>query len=352
MKRTPTGFSLIDIIIGVGLISVGLLSVFSVMRASLILSTNVRAQSMAIEIAHTRMEYLRGLSYDALGTQGGIPAGSLAPIATTTQEGILYTTRTLIEYKDDPADGQGTLDTNHITTDYKVGKVSVSYELSGRTMTVSATTAFPPQGIETPTQGGTLSLRVVDTQGAGLSGARVHVVNSALSPTVDLTTFSNSAGFVTLDGAATSSLYRVTVSRDGYSTADTYPRTLENANPNPGYLTVATNHTTSATFSIDRLAALSLSFIRITEGTTTVPVSGVHYTLTGTKTIGTDIHNAPLYKTVATGISDADGHASLLLEGDAYTLTIGQGTIATTSSPLPLSLSPGEATSTQVTIQL
>ena len=259
MSRSTRGFGLIDVIVGTALMLVLFMALFGVLRASLTLSTLAKAKAAATELASSQMEYLHGLSYDAIGTIGGIPAGTVAQNATSTIDGISYGIRTYIVYADDPADGVGINDTNGITTDYKMGKVTVSYSIYGLTKSVVLASNFVPPGIEAATNGGTLSIHVVDATGAGMSGATVHIVNTALTPSVDFTTFSNATGFSVIDGAATSSQYQVFVSRSGYSSAQTYARVSPNVNPNPGYLTIAKNQTTGATFAIDKLATLTLA---------------------------------------------------------------------------------------------
>ncbi|HUX80889.1 MAG TPA: carboxypeptidase regulatory-like domain-containing protein [Candidatus Paceibacterota bacterium] len=268
MSCDNRGFSLIDVIVGVALMLVLFLALFGILRASLDLSTLTKAKSAAVEIASTQMEYLRGLSYDALGTSNGIPAGNIQQMATTTVDGISYSVRTFIEYYDDPADGVGAADTNGITTDYKIGKVTVSYILYGQNKSVSIVSNFAPPGVEAATNGGTLSLHIVGATGANISNASVQIINTATTPTINFVTFSDANGLVTIGGAATSSQYQIQVSRPGYSSAQTYARTTQNANPTPGYLTVVKNQTTSATFAIDRLATLQLSSFGVATTTT------------------------------------------------------------------------------------
>lgn len=252
------GFSIIDVIVGVALMLTIFLALFGLLRSSLLLSAVVKANATATEIASAHMEYMHGISYDALGTVGGIPSGVIPQYATTTVDGVDYVTRTLILYQDDVADGTGASDSNNVTTDYKLVKTVVSYTVYGLTKSIALISNFVPQGIESSTGGGRLALSIVDALGAGLTGATVHIVNDDTSPTIDFTTFSNSTGSVVIDGAATSSEYQIYVSRTGYSGAQTYERNATNANPNPGYLTVVEDQTTSETFAIDLLASLSL----------------------------------------------------------------------------------------------
>ncbi|MBU6214307.1 carboxypeptidase regulatory-like domain-containing protein [Patescibacteria group bacterium] len=257
------GMSLIDIIIGSALLLTVFLSIFASLRGSLSLSNLARANVIATELANSQIEFMRGFSYDALGTVGGIPAGSIAQSTTTTISGIPFTTRTLIEYKDDPADGLGALDSNHVTTDYKVVKVTVSYQLYGTTHAVTYLSTYTSPVIESSTGGGTLSIHVVNATGADLANAAVQIVNASTSPTVNLTTNTDNSGMTIIGGAATSTQYQILVSRPGYSSAQTYARTALNVNPTPGYLTVVKDMTTSVTFAIDLLANLTLSSLAV-----------------------------------------------------------------------------------------
>ena len=138
------GFSLVDVIVSTALLLIVFLALFGVLRASLALSSLAKAKSAAIELASTQIEYLRGVSYDALGTVGGIPSGAIPQITTSTVDGVLYTTRTFVEYYDNPADGSGIQDTNGVTTDYKVGKVTISYTLHGLDKSVVLVSNFVP----------------------------------------------------------------------------------------------------------------------------------------------------------------------------------------------------------------
>ncbi len=259
MRRISYGFSLIDVIVGTALMLIIFLALSGVLRVSLVLSSLTKAKAAAVEVANTQMEYLQGLAYASLGTLNGIPAGPVPQNATSTVDGITYAVRTYIQYQDDPADGVGAADTNNVTTDYKIGKVTVSYSLYSIPKSVTLVSNFAPPGIESSTGGGTLSLHVVNAAGTDVANASVQIVNASTSPAVNLTTITDSNGLVLIGGAATSSQYQIYVSRAGYSSAQTYPRTAQNVNPTPGYLTVAGNLTTSATFAIDLPSAFTFS---------------------------------------------------------------------------------------------
>lgn len=270
MQKPLRGVSFIDVIVGTALMLIIFLALFGVLRVTLQVSALAKAEAAATSLAQSKVEFIRSLEYDAVGTLGGIPPGTVAQTATSTLDGIAFTTRTYIQYEDDAKDGVGLADSNGITTDYKRVKISVSYSVGGKDKEVSLVTNVVPPGLETTTGGGTLRINVIDAGGLPVSGASVRIVNASTAPTVDVTTFSSDIGVVYLPGAATSSEYQVYVSKSGYSSAQTYTRDATNQNPNPGYLTVAKDQTTTGTFSIDVLSAVTMrTYSPIQTATTT-----------------------------------------------------------------------------------
>lgn len=247
-----------DVVVGTALVLIIFTALVGLLRSSLVVASLAKTRSIATTIAESQMEYIRSLSYADVGTVGGIPTGAIPQSATTTENGIDFPVRTFIQYVDDPADGLGSNDTNGITTDYKRIKVSVSYTVRGNHQTIDLVSNYAPPGLETTTGGGTLKIDVVNASGAGVPGATVHIVNASVSPAIDLSTFSAADGTVFLPGAPTSTEYQVSVSKDGYSSAQTYARDTTNQNPAPGYLTVVADQTTTGTFAIDLLSNLAV----------------------------------------------------------------------------------------------
>jgi len=343
------GFSLIEVVVGVALVLILFLALFGVLRASLLVSSLARAKAGATTVAQAHMEYLRGLSYSALGTVGGIPAGAVAQDIVTNANGIPYALHTFISYVDDAADGIGAADENLITTDYKRARVTVSYVAIGQEKEVGIVSNFAPAGVETSSGGGTLEIHAVDATGAPVSAASVTIVNPLTVPAVNLATFTNSAGAVYLPGAATSTGYQISVAKNGYSSAQTYARDTTNQNPNPGYLTVVQNQTTVGTFAIDLLSTFDLS-TRTESGTTTVPLPNVSFTLTGEKTVGSTGSGDPLYKTTVTDSTGASAAASLTLEWDTYALSVTGYDITDACPSPPFALAPGAAASASLTL--
>jgi len=255
LRSRESGVTLLDTLVGTALMLVVFLGIGAAFRLSIDVISNNKARAGAIALANERIEYLRSLPYASLGTVGGIPAGTISQIDSQTLNGVPYTRRTVIQYADDPKDGLGAADTNGITADYKIAKIDVSWTpRSGVAHHIIVASRFSPPGIETAVPGGTLVIDAVNAAGTPLSGATVHIVNASTSPAIDITTFTNASGTVTLIGAPAAANYQVTVYEAGYSTAQTYSATAENTNPNPPNLTVINDHTTTGTFAIDVLA--------------------------------------------------------------------------------------------------
>jgi hypothetical protein len=177
-RTSLRGMSFMDVIIGTALMLIIFTALIGLLRTSLQVASLAKTRSIATTIAEGQMEYIRSLSYDQVGTVGGIPSGTIAQNASTTQNGISFPIRTLIEYVDDPADGTGSGDANGITTDYKRIKVSVTYFANNRSQTVDLVSNYAPPGLETTTGGGTLKVIVVNATGAGRARAAQHRVKT------------------------------------------------------------------------------------------------------------------------------------------------------------------------------
>lgn len=250
------GVSLLDAVVGVALMLMVFTGISGVFKLSIELVSNNKARVGALALAQERLEYVHSLGYSSIGTQGGIPSGPLQQIDQTTLNAVQYTRRVLVRYIDDPKDGTGAADTNHITADAKEVKVEVSWTTRGALRTASLVSRISPVGIEQAVPGGTLSLYVVNAQGQAVTGALVDVVNTSTS--VDTQAYSDVDGLVQFIGTPSGTGYRITVTKNGYSSAQTYTASSTNPSPSPGHLTVVNNQTTSATFAVDATAAFTI----------------------------------------------------------------------------------------------
>ncbi|MDP3646015.1 MAG: carboxypeptidase-like regulatory domain-containing protein, partial [bacterium] len=104
--------------------------------------------------------------------------------------------------------------------------------------------------------GGTIIIHAVDAEFQPIQSAQVRIANSTVNPAIDLTTFTDELGTASVLGAPPAGGYAITVTKGGYSSAQTYGVTATNTNPIPAHLGVGGYQTTAATFEIDRLSSL------------------------------------------------------------------------------------------------
>ena len=346
------GSSLLDVIFGTALFLIVFLGIFGALRLSFALVESAKLKTGGLALASERVEYLRSLNYDEVGTVGGIPSGTLEQEETVSLNDVSYTRRTFIQYVDDAEDGSGGSDENGVSTDYKVAKVTVSWPFRESTRSLSLITNIIPTGIESIVGGGTLRVTVQNAQGVAVPSAQVSVVNNATTPAISLSTFTNTAGEVTFSGAPAASGYQITVSKTGYSSAQTYSVGGGNPNPSPGHLTVGEGQTTSSSLSIDVLGSIAITTHEV--GTTT-PIGNVAFSIRGDKTIGTDAEEDPVYKYTENSTTGASGERTLSsLEWDNYTITIDDTAtgydIAGICVPQPLSLLAGETETVDISL--
>ncbi len=268
------GVTLIDTVVGTALMLVVFLGIAAAFQLSVEVVTNNKARAGAIALANERMEYLRSLSYSQIGVIGGIPAGNVLQEETVAGNGLQYTRRTMVLYADDPQDGSGAADQNGIIADYKTIRVEIVWASRQGERSVTLVGRVSPAGIESAVPGGTLTISVVNAASATLSDAQVDIINTGVVPAINIRTYTNSNGTVTFIGAPAASDYQITVSKPGYSSAQTYPITAQNPDPNPRHLTVANNQTTSASFGIDYVSTKTVqTYMQVREGSWTDALS-------------------------------------------------------------------------------
>lgn len=248
----------VDVVVGTGIMVVVFLSIFGAYKIAIDLVYNTKARIGGMSLVSKQLEYLRSLPYDSLGTVGGIPSGTIQQNASTTLNNIPYSLRTLILYIDDPADGSGNSDSNLLTADYKELKVEAMWVVRGKTYKTFAVTRVAPHGIESLTSGGTLRVNVFDALAQPIQGASVRIRNASTTPAIDVTVSTDAGGSVAFPGAPQASNYTVNVTKDLYSSAQTYDITSQNPNPNPAHISVANKQTTTISFAIDRLGSLDI----------------------------------------------------------------------------------------------
>ncbi len=252
-----SGSSLLEVIVGSAILLIVFVGFLGVLKMGTKLVYTNKARAGAVALANEQMEYIRSLKYDDIGTVGGIPSGNLPQTESLSLNNINYIRRTFIKYVDAPQDGTGDDDENSITADYKQVRVSVSWD-NEHPKSVFLLSNFAPAHIESLAGGGSLVISAFDSKVQPIAGASVHIENSSTTPPIDVETFTNNQGKVIFPGSPQASSYKITVTKNGFSTDKTYDATPENQNPNPGHLTVVAGQTTSKDFFIDKFGSVAL----------------------------------------------------------------------------------------------
>ncbi len=313
-RSSRRGFSLIELLIVAAVMAVFFGGLFVTIQTSLKLIADSRARMSALSVANDRLEYIRSLSYDGIGTISGIPAGPIPQVSTSTLNGFLFTERTLVEFIDDPADGVAGADSNAITTDYKRVKVEISWQ--GRTDTESVTLVsnIVPRSIETNVGGGTIRVNVTDANVLPVAGASVRLLNTTGTSTIDVTKSTDSTGTVLFGGAPAGSGYQLFVTRAGYSSAQTYIATT--SLPNPSLQPVSLLAADISTIDV-QIDALSTTLVRLLS----------------------DRDEAEVVRDFAT-TTDLASTTGVVIEGGALTLASSSGLYATSGTVMVRSVAP------------
>jgi hypothetical protein len=229
---------------------------------SLKVITSSRAKLSALSIANDRFEYFRSLPYDSVGVVSGFPAGTIPQNSTTTLNGIAFAENVQVRYVDDPADGFGAADGNGIEDDYKLVRLSYTWEVGGIPGSIVMTGYIVPRAIETNSGGGTVRINVLGADSQLLPGARVRLFNPSNGYDVTYTTDTNGAA---LFSVLADSNYQVTVSGpiagQEYSVDGTHEATVVMPNPIVAPFTVLESDISTLTFQIGQLSDISLTVL-------------------------------------------------------------------------------------------
>lgn len=260
-RQSVSGMSLVEVVVAAAVIAMvfgGLMVAFQLMIS---LIGVAKAETGALALANERIEYIRSLPYDDVGTVGGIPDGPIAQNTTRILNGVTYNERVLISYVDAPEDGSGALDENGIVADYKLVKIEYTWEQKGQARSRELISNIVPRGIETTAGGGTLRVNVFDASVQPVEGAEVRVYNNTGTSTIDTIRYTNASGVALFAGAPALASYELTVTKDGYSTDATYSASPENPSPTPPHVAVLEGEVSTMNFQIDTLASLAVTTV-------------------------------------------------------------------------------------------
>lgn len=240
-RRFSHGFTLVEIVVGLtilGIVAISMTALFTALVNSAVIA---KQKAVASSLATNQMEYLKSLPYDNLAVAGGNPSGSLPPTTTQKVNGVSYTVKTSIHFVDDAYDGcisypnvtlelaacrnfvvhAGAPTSDSNSADYKVAHVEVLNSTGSKLAEVD--TEISARVAETASTTGALFVSVLNSSGAPVSEAAVHLVNTVVGP-IDQSVDTDTNGIAIFYGLPpdTSNFdYKITASKTGYSTLTT-----------------------------------------------------------------------------------------------------------------------------------
>jgi competence protein ComGC len=282
LKNSRSGFGLLEVVMGVGIISVLMMSIYLSLTSAVRNLGDSKQRSGAVALAQEKMEIIRHLAYDKIGTLNGMgPQGPMEDEEFVRKNGYNYQVNIEIRYKDDPFDGVFPVDT--VNNDYKEVMVKVSWANNGQARSLEMFSTFIPNGIETDAGGGTMAINVIDSGGLPVVNAAVHLESIEDTPSVDDDAVTDTSGYLVFPGAAAQH-YRVVVSKSGYETIRTYPLPPDSSfTPmNPDIL-INEDELNMKTFLMDKVANLSIKALNLADAS---GIENLSFQLRGGRKIG------------------------------------------------------------------
>ncbi len=334
------GFTLIEITVSVAifaLVSAGIYGVIIYVYRTVYLS---RVQIIATQVANEKIEIARNLSFENLGTVGGVPSGTLLQTETLARSGMTFQITNTIRNMDDPADGLAGGNPNDTSpADYKLMEIQaicVNCQPAQR-IPITLTARLSPKGLEGASKNGTLFVYVFDASGNPVSNASLQIANSKVTPAIAINDVTDINGRYNLVDTATSTEgYRIQISKTGYTNDYTVSSTVANPNPVKSPATVASQTVTEIAFFIDKVSVINLS----TQSNVCGAVPSIGFNVRGSKLIG---ENPSVYRYSSAITTNASGlYGFTNLEWDTYYFNINSASydIAGTVPTLPLTLNP------------
>lgn len=310
-----SGITYIETIIGIALFTMTALLLYSTYQRVFVTVRASQARVVGVAYADELMEFVRNLPYAKVGTQGGIPSGVIAPVQTAVRSGMTFIATTTVRNIDYTFDGVASGTPNDLSpADSKLVEMDILCTTCVNFRPLHFSTMVSPKDLETASTNGSLFLQVIDSSGHPVSGANVHISNTALSPIVNINDVTATSGVLQIiDAPPSVSSYRIDVSKPGYSSDWTsgFPTTT---NPTKPHATVALQAVTQLTFAIDRTATLEVESV----SPSCSAVSGINFRVSGSKLL----NQSPaipkydaIFSTGATGRLTLSG-----LEWDTYTI--------------------------------
>ncbi len=287
--RRRNGFTLVETLVGVFLLAILATGIYGSFAFGMKISTQNRLRIQATAVAERRIEAIKAMNYEDIGTAGSVPNGYVPKTETETIDTNTFTTAVKISYVDDPYDD--TFPTDIAPYDYKKVEVRVSWPSNMESKDIVMTTIISPPKIETNLGTGVLVINSVDGNGLPVPNCALNIKNSGTNPPIDFSTETDGDGtFVLIGAPSETGSFEISLSKAGYESVKTYPPyPTSSFNPIDPHVTVTEGKITSKTFVMDKTSTLVLNF----KDTLDAVVPDVAFSLKGGRIIGTTVAAAP-----------------------------------------------------------
>ncbi|MBH41198.1 MAG: hypothetical protein CL685_00610 [Candidatus Magasanikbacteria bacterium] len=306
MKHTynTRGFSTIEILVSVSIFILFAFGVIAGVRmvAKLIQTTSLH--STLSQVAKNDLVAIQNLNYSDIGILEGIPAGILQKTQTHTfQNQEIIITRT-VRFIDHPTDGTTTSNPPDAQpADYKHIFVETHCTNCNSTLTGHASAYLFSPNEDLAENTGALTIIVRDTAGQPIQQAQVHITSRSLNPPLSIIDSTNAEGKILLPQIPIGiNEYAFTVTKNGFTTAQSIIASEANPNPTNPPLTITDGELTEKTVIIDAQATLRLHI----RDQACVPQANTEISLTGETLLGTE---PDIYLLNTTQLSDNTGTA-------------------------------------------
>ncbi len=276
-RNSSAGFTLIEVLIDVAIVTLITATIFSAFSGAFKSVGASKAKITAVSIASERMEIIRNMPYDSIGTTtSSYPPGQIPSEQTVVRNDVNFIINTYVNYVDDASDGTiSTIPMDTYPYDYK--RVEVRVRRSSNNINLATlTTDIAGEAAETSSNTGILYFCAKDANSQPVAEATLSISNEYFTPELNMSFLTGGDGCVMVPKLPpdTHNHYHLEVTKDGYSTAVTYPRTAQNPNELYANVDITVQQVTRVTLSIDELSTLTIRALDM--GGNPVPNLGIH----------------------------------------------------------------------------
>lgn len=334
---TNRAFTLIEVLVGTAIFLAVATAAYSAFASLFTLAAGVQARTLAVELADEQFEIIRNMPYASVGLTNGIPNGILPQTQTLVRGGISFTVTLTVRNIN--------FSTTTIQASDKLVEIDVSCSTCKNFDPVTLTGQVSPANLQSASNGGALTVKAFDSSGKPIQGATV-IVQSTATSSIQNTDVTNNDGALNIIGVPQGTgVYRIAVSKPGYTTERTYAYGSFGAStPSRPDANVLNQQVTTASFAIDLLSSLHITSVTAL----CAPVPNVHFNLYGSKVLATSPTVLKFSQSTTTnslGVRNIDP-----MEWDTYSLvpTDTLYDVAGINPYSPFTLNPGNAQNVQL----